>query len=160
MVRLALATADFEVGERGVVDQLRPLVKSHPDLVGAQTMLGEILAYSSTDEDFAEWHRTLPPAISRDPDIWYVRGLWARGKADFPLASRCLREALSIAPLHRRACYSLAQVQQSLAAPDAEAIKSQSELMLILSQVVDDVLRSDGQNEHCLLYTSPSPRDS
>lgn len=153
-VKLALATAAFEDGEQEVIELLRPIVKDAPEQVGAQTMLGELLAYSSTDAAFAEWHRQLPPSVNNDPDIWYVRGLWARGKAEFQLARQCLQQALSIAPLHRRACYSLAQVKDSLKESDADSVKNQSEQMMLLSQVVDDVLRAEGDDEIAIRKTA------
>ncbi|MCA8995700.1 MAG: VCBS repeat-containing protein, partial [Planctomycetaceae bacterium] len=151
-VRLGLASHAFWDGNRDDAESLlRELVADHPELESAQAIWGEILV-EGTEKTFRNWHQQVPKS-SNDPDLWYVRGLWARRKDKLELASLCFLEALRRAPTHRRAYYQMGQILGALKDQHAVAVKEYSLHMSQLTQTVDNVLRSEGQDEEAIQTT-------
>ncbi|MEO2013635.1 MAG: FG-GAP-like repeat-containing protein [Fuerstiella sp.] len=153
LVRLAVATHVFDEGEPEARELLEPLVVSSPELISAQSMLGELLV-DGTQDRFIEWHKSLPPDADQSPDIWFVRGLWARKQSDLNTAADCFWQTVIRTPFHRRAFYMLGQVLIALDDPQAEEIVSYSEHLIDLSQSVDQVLISEGNDQHAVWQTA------
>ncbi len=146
-VRLACAADAFHEGEPRAIDQLEALVKTRPSFVSAQAMLGELLVDLPGTQRFLEWHESLPATAEQSPDIWYVRGLWARRQADLPTATKCLWQSVIRMPFHRRGFCALAQVLTTTNDPDSESVRRYCDLLRDVSQEIDLVLTSDGKNE-------------
>ena len=153
LVRLAVATHAFDEGAPEARALLETLVFSSPELLSAQSMLGELLV-DGTDSRFVDWHRSLPQDADRSPDIWFVRGLWARKQSDLKTAADCFWQTVIRTPFHRRAFYMLGQVLVALDDPQAEEIVSYSELLIDLSQSVDQVLISECNNPQAVRRTA------
>ena len=153
-VRLALATQAFDQGKPEAMDVLTELVASSPQLISAQSMLGELLVDSPNDDAFITWHRSLPPGADASADIWFVRGLWARKQSDLKTAADCFWQTVIQAPFHRRAFYLLGQILMALDDPLAEKIVAHSELLIDLSQSIDKVLISKGLNQNAMEHTA------
>lgn len=146
-VRLAVAADSFHEGKVGAIEQLRPLVNEHPRLVSAQAMLGELLVDLPDTGRFLDWHQALPAIAEQSPDIWYVRGLWARRQGNLSVAADCLWQSVIRASLHRRGYCALAQVLAATEDPDRDSVIKYCNLLGDVSQQVDHVLSSDGKDE-------------
>lgn len=120
-----------------------------PQLVAAQAMLGEFVVKDDA-ETFARWHASLAPEADSSPDIWYIRGLWARRMGDLRIAARCYWEALRLAPTHRRATYQMGQVLTSLGEASGDEFAQRAGQLAELTQHLDTVIRSEGQDQKSL----------
>jgi len=147
LVRLAAATYEYNEGEPGAGEILQQLVASSPHLISAQSMLGELLVDAPSITGFIEWHEALPPAANDSPDIWFVRGLWARKQSDLEAARGCFWQSVVRTPFHRRAFHVLGQVLLALRDPQADGVLEYSQLLIGLSQSIDQVLISKGNSE-------------
>ncbi|MFP6764278.1 MAG: CRTAC1 family protein, partial [Planctomycetaceae bacterium] len=127
---------------------LKAVIQQRPDLVSAQALLGELLVEEATE--FLQWHVLLPDDADRHPDIWLARGLFARHQNDMPVAARCFWETIRLAPSHRRGNYQLGQVLQILKADGAENFISRASQLALLTQRLNTVLISRGQDLECL----------
>jgi tetratricopeptide (TPR) repeat protein len=154
LVRLAVATHAFDNGAPQARALLKALIKTAPEQLSAQSMLGELLIDGAMESDFLEWHESLPPAADASPDIWFVRGLWARKQGDLKTAADCFWQTVIRMPFHRRAFYMLGQVLVSLDDDRAGDIVRYSELLILLSQSVDQVLFSEGRNQVAIQATA------
>lgn len=147
LVQLGQA-AQFMTDKRpeDAVELLRVIVRRRPDLLAAQALLGELLVDSDVSA-FIAWHRQLPDSASDHPETWFVHGLWARHRGEMPVAARCFWETVQRDPTHRRANYQLGQVLAALHDPAAPEFATRSSRFFELSQALDNVLRSHGQDE-------------
>ena len=154
LVRLAVATHAFDEGEPEARDLLKSLVASSPELIPAQAMLGELLVSASDESGFVKWHKSLPPSADDSPDIWFVRGLWARRQSDLKTTADCLWQTVVRTPFHRRTFQILGQVLAALDDPQAEQIVGYSDLLIDLSQTIDQVLISKANNQQAVRHTT------
>jgi tetratricopeptide (TPR) repeat protein len=147
LVQLGLAAHDFWEGKSEAAERrLNSLLATDPHLIAGQAMLGELLL-DRGDAEFTAWHRSLPEGGSSSPDIWCIRGMWARRKGELRIAVRCFWEAVRLAPTHRRATYQLGQVLAALGEASADSVARQSEELIQLTQAVDSVVRTQFQIE-------------
>ncbi len=153
-LQLALATHAFDEGEPEALELLNKLVVSFPDLISAQSMRGELLVEARSESAFLKWNASLPPEADDSPDIWFVRGLWARKHSDLQVARDCFWQTVIRTPFHRRAFYVLGQVLLALEDPQAEPIVEYAQLLIRLSQTIDQVLFSEGKNEKAFRETT------
>ena len=93
---------------------LQTIVAEDPDQIEAQAWLGFTLLESGSRPAFQQWHRNLPQAAEAHPQIWYVRGMWARQEQDTEGAARSFWETLQRNPHHMGANYRLSQALVSL----------------------------------------------
>lgn len=147
LVQLGLAA---HAASQGLVDEARPqlqaIVERAPELLAAHAVLGELLV-DGDDADFVAWRARLPPEAERYADIWFVRGLWARRHGDLPAAARCFWETLRLNSVHRRATYQLGQVLIALGESTGAEFAQRSSQLFELTQRLDQVLRSQGQDQ-------------
>lgn len=123
---LALIGLSWYAAREGEVEKARALAQqaliAAPNLVSAQVQLGTLLLETAGREEFIAWHSGLPPATDAHPEIWLVRGEWARRHDTPEVAMRCYWECLRRNPNYRTALYQLTQLlvasgQSSLAEP-------------------------------------------
>lgn len=134
--RLELANSQFDRAE----STLREIVSAHPESVEAQARLGTILFSQSSDEEFLDWHRGLPARANEHPEIWHVRGQWARRSGQLNSATRCFLETLSLDPNHGGATFQLSQLlhsdgHTSVAEELAERSQKLSQLRYLLMEL-------------------------
>lgn len=154
LVQLGLAAHDFWEGDaRGAERRLREVLATNPDLFSGQAMLGELLIDRGADQ-FLKWHQTLPDGAAEHPDFWYIRGLWARRQGELPVAARCFWQAIRLAPTHRRAMYQLGQVLKSLGERSGDAVARRADLLIQLTQTLDQVMRTQSRREHPFQQTT------
>lgn len=103
--REKLGNQDFSAA----AELLKRILAVHPDSQEAQARWGHYLLEHADETQFLEWH-TQQPEHPWHPEIWIVRGLWARMHQENRVAIRCFGEALSRDPNHRLACYQLGQL--------------------------------------------------
>ncbi|MCA9060905.1 MAG: tetratricopeptide repeat protein, partial [Planctomycetaceae bacterium] len=138
-VRLGLADAAEQRGDySAAIAELQPLVQQHPNLAGAQILLGELLA-ADTSGRFEKWHRELPPECDQWPGIWYARGLRAQQRNQPTMAARCYGEVLQREPNHRHATFQLGQVLRQLQHPMADAFATRAVQLLNVSNLAVDL---------------------
>jgi tetratricopeptide (TPR) repeat protein len=144
-VRQGLGAAAFLEGDLSAAKRwLREVVEENPESLSAQSLLGEILV-AEDESSFQAWHQSLPAGADRQPDVWYVRGLWARRLSRNEIAARCFWETLRRAPLHRGACQHLGQILTSLEDPSAGEYVEHARRLTELSHLIDEVMRSEGR---------------
>ncbi|MEZ6122154.1 MAG: FG-GAP-like repeat-containing protein [Planctomycetaceae bacterium] len=148
LAAFAVADGDLESGRQ----QLETLLADHPELVSAQSLLGEVLL-NEKPESFCRWHSSLPTAGDDDPDIWLLRGLWFRRHGDSESSIGCFRRTLEIAPTHRRATYQLSQLLTNIGHVSAAEFSRQAQNLINLTQALDDVLRTRGRDEQMIERT-------
>ncbi|MDA1051385.1 MAG: FG-GAP-like repeat-containing protein [Planctomycetota bacterium] len=102
-------------------EELTYLVASHPDVVEAQAMLGQLLFELGSGSEFLAWHSRLPDEAEQHPAIWVTRGRWVQGQGDTPGAVRCLWEALRRSPNDRAAHLLIAKLLVAIGQPEAAA---------------------------------------
>jgi tetratricopeptide (TPR) repeat protein len=127
-------------------DLLRQVVARDRDLVAAQALLGELLV-DADPRAFADWHAALPPAADDHPDIWYVRGLWARREGRLDVAARCQWECVRRNGFHRRANYALGQVLAALEVPAHAQFTQRAADLSELGFELERVLKARGEDE-------------
>ncbi len=153
-VQMALAFNAFDEGSPEARSRLEAVAENFPEEMSAQAMLGEILVENSDDSKLLNWHKSLPVTAEDSPDIWFVRGLWARRQLDLNTARECFWQSVMRTPFHRRAFYLLGQTLVSLKDPDAEAVTAYSSRLVFLSQTIDQVLTSEGQDADAVRTTA------
>jgi tetratricopeptide (TPR) repeat protein len=133
--REALSGQDFETAE----PLLRQIVAVESDSQEAQARWGSLLQQRGAAPDFLEWHAKLPHEIWH-PEIWVVRGHWARAHAEPYVAARCFWEALRLDPNHRIACYQLGQLLREIGRPDdSQPCFKRAALLEQLAYLVDRI---------------------
>ncbi len=146
-VRLGRASIAALNGKpEAAVTELQKLVQEQPDLLAAQSLLGELLASERSDR-FDTWHDALPTKADQWPDIWYARGIRAQLQDNAQVAARCFWEVLRISPIHRRANYQLGRLLAELQHPQAESFAELSRQLFRLTTLLNHANRSDGRNE-------------
>lgn len=147
LVSLGLASHALWEGQAAdAFSQLKKIVDASPDVIAAQAMLGELLV-NARDQEFIAWHNRLPAHAEENPDIHYVRGLWARKHNQLQMAARCFWESIRRAPTNRRATFQLGQVLRSLNHPASEVVERRSKQLIQLTQRIDQSLRANSQRE-------------
>jgi tetratricopeptide (TPR) repeat protein len=146
LVQLAHVTDLIVSGQLDEVKKiLASAVQKKPEILSAQARLGEQLV--GDDLEFLEWHRQLPENSDSHPDIWFVRGLFAKKHGELAVAARCSWEAVRIAPSHRRGNYQLGQVLTVLKKDSAKFFIDRGARLLALTSELNDVVKSDGRHE-------------
>lgn len=147
LVQLGLAAHDFWEGHTDEAERrLITLIAVDPTLLGGQVMLGELLL-DRGDEAFTAWHARLPDSAATSPDIWCIRGFWARRKGELRVAARCFWEAIRLAPTHRRATYQLGQVLTALGDPSGDEVGRRADQLIQLTQALDGAVRTQFHSE-------------
>ena len=150
LVKLGLA-ADALAEGRSVAarEELREVVRQAPQLIAGQALLGELLV-DADDATFVEWNSRLTPEAEEYPDTWFVRGLWARRQGNLRVAAACFWHTVKLAPVHRRGTYQLGQILNALGETSGSDFADRSAKLFELSQLLDEVLRSKGENERAM----------
>ena len=146
LVQLAVVSESIANGQfAGAGERLASVVRQKPQLLSAQAKLGELLVVD--DRAFLDWHRKLPESADTHPEIWFVRGLFAKKHGQLEVAARCSWEAVRIAPSHRRGNYQLSQVLTVLKKAVADVFVGHSTRLLELTGALNQVVVSDGLDE-------------
>jgi tetratricopeptide (TPR) repeat protein len=93
---------------------LQRVLKARGDLLVANAKLGRVLLDRGNKVHLEAWLRHLPSEADRLPDIWLIRGEWARQQKDDRGAVHCYAEAVRREPASQRANYQLAQLLSAL----------------------------------------------
>ncbi len=111
-----LATLGYarHLAANGETDQtlvmVRQCLAKRPDVIEAQSLLGQLLLDSGDLEQFSDWEHNLPPSANDHPAIWFLRGRRAQDDGMNAEAKRCYWEALRRHPNHDRSTYHLGQL--------------------------------------------------
>ena len=102
--RLAIRYTHMDEAKR----LLKQVLGQSPRQIEALAELGKALM-AQDDQEFSRWLLDSAPAAEAHPDVWMLRGLWAKRQGDERGAARCFWETLRRDPLHQAATYQLAQ---------------------------------------------------
>ena len=91
------------------VKLLRRVLADHPEWSEPQALYGALLLQDPNPDGFRNWLATLPDVVTVHPEIWFVRGTFARQQQDLRGAVRCFGEAVHREPNHQAANFQLAQ---------------------------------------------------
>jgi hypothetical protein len=107
------------------------IIAARPDLVEARVLQGYLLLDKDgvTAADIEGWNRDLPKGSDQHPDIWVIRGLWAKRAGNNAPAARCFWEAVRRSPNHQTGTYQLALVLHELKNPDAPWVSERAEAL-------------------------------
>lgn len=143
---LALASQKIADGDpQSAVGLLQQVITARPKLLAAHGMLGEVQVAEDVSK-FQQWNESLPGDANEHPEIWFVRGVVARGAGQLEIAAGCFAKTLVLCPEHRRATYQLGQTLVALKHPNAGMFVERAIQQMELSRHVDDVLKSNGRN--------------
>jgi tetratricopeptide (TPR) repeat protein len=90
------------------------VLEKRGDLLVANAKLGRVFLDQSDFVNLRNWLKHLPSEADQSPDIWLIRGDWARQQGDDRGAVRCYAESLLLDPASQRANYQLAQLLSAL----------------------------------------------
>lgn len=146
-VNLGLAMEEIRVDRRDSArDRLQKVVKTHPEIVEAQALLGELLIDQGSDA-WSSWKSRLPEAVQSHFGIWYARGLWATAQANNSVASRCFWEVLRQRPHDRRANEKLAAVLAPLKPEVAAQFQQRAAELLEYAECAEQALKAPNQDK-------------
>lgn len=122
---------------------LQTIVGEDPEQPEAQAWLGLTLLQLGSQPALRQWHSNLPKSADAHPEIWYVRGLWAKQEQDPSAAARCFWETLQRYPHHMGANYQLSQALVSLhreseAAPFVQHASRLADLKYLVGAIQND----------------------
>lgn len=110
LARIAMLKQNFaQAGE-----MLHQVVGQAPEYVEAHALLGRVLLESPGDDGLRAWSASLPPHADWHPDVWVVRGLWAKRRGQTKAAARAMWEALRRHANHQAATLELSQLLNAL----------------------------------------------
>ncbi|HXT59157.1 MAG TPA: FG-GAP-like repeat-containing protein [Pirellulales bacterium] len=124
-------------------ETLSQIVTKHPELIEAQAEYGHVLL-DSTPEAFLAWLRALPPEADEHPEIWFLRGVWAKRAGQSQAAVRCFWETVRRRPDHPAASYQLSQLlaalgEKRMAEPFANRSQRLARVEALLAEVRNDL---------------------
>lgn len=96
---------------------LSDLLEQAPSLVEAHVQLGKLLQQAEPDR-IGDWNRALPANAESHPDVWLIRGEWARDHGQPEAAARCFAESIRLDPNHLAAINALLQALVGLGQPE------------------------------------------
>lgn len=146
-VNLGLAVDDLE---RSNMPQARRrlelAVARDPGLGAAQALVGEFLL-DEGEAELRRWHSGLPISVQNDPEIWYVRGLWAQQRGEREAAARCFWECIRQVPHAQRAMYQLGVIMTELEPDVGRAFVDRAQTLYELKKRLSNMLnRRDGRD--------------
>ncbi|MFK7817763.1 MAG: FG-GAP-like repeat-containing protein [Planctomycetaceae bacterium] len=105
------AVPEDPIGELGLVQShfvynrpaeamqiLNAVIKKHPSLLQAHAWLGRCLTDLERLDAVPEWNSNLPEGADDFPEIWQVRGIWAKRVGQPEAAARCIWKAIGLEP--------------------------------------------------------------
>lgn len=143
--RMQLFAGTAGVEPRRIFEQI---ARKDPEQAEAQARLGQQLADANDAASFLQWHQALPASVDAHPEIWAVRGAWARRRGELPAAVRCYVEAVLRDPDHQTANHQAGQTLVALGTPE------KAQPFLDRAALLSELTGTTGllQNEH-----RPSP---
>lgn len=146
-VNLGLAIEEVRVSRLDSArDRLWRVVKTHPEIVEVQALLGELLIDQGADA-LARWKAQLPEAAQAHFGVWYARGLWAAMLQEPKVASRCFWETLKQRPHDRRANEKLAEVLVSLQPEVAAQFAQRAAELRDYAETAEQALKAPGPDK-------------
>ena len=138
LARIRLREGDLDECKR----LLTEVLNQSPNLVEAHVQLGKLLLQSDPQQ-INSWNRSLPTNAELHPDIWFIRGEWARDHGQLEAAARCFAESLHLDPDHLAALNALTQVSARLGNLDqarATAIRAAQleKLLFVFERIMAD----------------------
>ena len=95
-------------------EMLRQVIAQAPEYVEAHALLGRVLLQAPGDDELRAWSASLPAHADWHPDVWAVRGLWAKRRGQTKAAARAMWEALRRHANHQAATLELSQLLNAL----------------------------------------------
>lgn len=147
LVQLGIAAEEMKSQKQSSAkDRLVNLLRTHPELADAHAMLGE-LYLDASQQELERWNAAIPVAIQDHPEIWYVRGQWARRMNQSRVAARCFWETIRHSATHQRAMYQLGQIVSPLEPDVGAAFSERAQKLKEYTQSIESVMIQQGRDE-------------
>lgn len=154
MCALTVAADQMLAGNTSeAISLLKQIIEKQPELISAQAMLGRLLEANAPSE-LEAWHKQLPASADEHPDVWLIRGMFARRAQQYDVAVGCFAEAIRLQPEFRLANYSLGQTLSQVDKPSAELFVACAALQAELGKMLDQILTSRGASERAMRRTA------
>ncbi len=127
----------IESNEANVRSALEELVRGYPQLAEPRARLGRQIVDNGSRAEFLQWNDEVTAEHEQHPEIWYVRGLFARRDGQVEAAVRCFLETLTRAPHHTGANYQISGCLLQLG--QAELAGRFSELLPVLVRLDEEL---------------------
>ncbi len=116
---------------------LRKAIVDCPKCIEAHALLGRALLAGPNEDELAQWVAALPPEADEHPDVWTVRGRWAKRRGQTQAAARCFWEALRRDPNHQAATLQLSQALYALGESEmAEGVAARAAALSVFSETL------------------------
>lgn len=123
------------------ISLLNRAIQRQPELTAAHIALGQQLLRMRRYSDLNGWLASVPPAVSKCPETWFIRAGSAEELGDIPGAVRCYWEGLRLAPDARSALAHLTRLLAKSGKPElAERFGDQLRRSQSLESVQNRVL--------------------
>ncbi len=130
IVRLGVGWSEQQAGNSSEAElQILRAIELDPMLLAAHAVLGHIYLQRGDDDGFRRWAEHLPADASDSAEIWTVRGLWVRNRAQYDVAARCFWEAAVRDPNHRVAVTELGKMLQHMKRGASEPFLERGDLL-------------------------------
>ena len=138
MARLELRRKNYAEAAR----LLGQVLARSPELIEAYAVLGRTYLDEGNENELARWAAELPPEADAHPDVWLVRGGWAKRRSEMEAAARCLWEALRRDPNHQLATLQLSQVLRALGESEkAEGVAARASVLSDYSATLSELFQ-------------------
>lgn len=157
---LGLARIRLREGDTsGAKKLLTQLLQRSPQLVEAHVQMGKLLQQIAPDQ-IVTWNASLPKNADNHPEVWMIRGEWARDQGKQEEATRCFAESLRLDPDHLAAITSLIQSLSILGEAERSTRLTQRATQLEkLSFVFERIMANEWTIREGLSRNGPSKAD-
>ncbi|MFK7817122.1 MAG: ASPIC/UnbV domain-containing protein [Planctomycetaceae bacterium] len=121
------------------------VIKQSPEIKEAHVRLGALLL-DVGNKEFAEWHASIPSGLEFHPDLWRIRGHWAKRTGQQKPAARCFWECLKRNPNDGVAAQMLGQLLRQFGEDEqAKPLLERASLLSELRQHKTMLYRANGR---------------
>jgi len=149
-VQTGLAVEAFNNGDLAAARRrLELAISVDPLISAAQGLLGELLVEGG-EVEFNRWYRQLPPTIRDEPEIWYVRALWAQRHEQPEIAAYCFWNAAKAMPASYRIVYKFGIAEIHANPTAGGAILTYAQSLFALRQNLSQFLNAANRDRDAL----------
>lgn len=108
------------------IPALSAICRKHPDVLTAQSLLGDAIVRYGTPDDVRDWLAQLPDTADEEAGVWLTKGRLALANGDKQGAARCFWEGLKRDSINASCAYQLGRTLGSIEGHEADGLKLQN----------------------------------